>query len=43
MLERLALGAFLLMLVAMIAAYAMQVAKSQPEPRQDEPVGRMYS
>lgn len=43
MVGRLTRGAFLLILVVMIAAYAVQAAKSDPEPRKDEPLGRMYS
>jgi hypothetical protein len=42
---RLARGAYLLVLVAMIAAYALQAAKSDPGPRDEPPLptDRMYS
>lgn len=43
MMGRLTRAAYLLILVVMIAAYAMQAARSEPEPRKDEPIGRMYS
>ena len=43
MVGRLARGAYLLILVAMIAAYALQAAKSDPAPRDEAPVGHIYS
>lgn len=43
MLERMTRGAFLIILVAMIAAYAVQAAKTVSEPREGQPVERMYS
>lgn len=46
MVGRLARGAYLLILVVMIAAYALQAAKSDPGPRDEAPkapTGRMYS
>lgn len=46
MVGRLARGAYLLILVVMIAAYALQAAKSDPSPRDEAPKApaeRMYS
>jgi hypothetical protein len=44
MIARVTRAAFLLILVGMIAAYAVQVANSQPEPQGPPlPTDRMYS
>ncbi|HVZ52986.1 MAG TPA: hypothetical protein VG986_13530 [Pseudolabrys sp.] len=45
MVGRLARGAYLLILVGMIVAYALQAAKSDPSPQNDTPplpTDRMY-
>jgi hypothetical protein len=46
MVGRLARGAYLLILVTMVVAYAFQAAKSDPSPRDETPklpTDRMYS
>lgn len=44
MLKNVARGAYLLLMVVMIASYAASVARSSvPEPEPEKPISRMYS